>query len=475
MTLASRSQHAWRRRSLALVVTSATIVAGCAFSALPAAAATTTLSPGSLTTTAGVVGSGQTVGNLAIKDQTGSQDIWTKYVEFSPAGSSPHSGYRTYTLPGSVSPASVTGVAVSANYRGPSTAGQTWTWALYNWTSSTWTNVGTNATAPDWGSWKLLSFGSPASASAFVSSTGSIRVRLLAGNAGDSANLDFESVTVSSSGGAPSGYTLPPANGQFDYQLGGAYTPVSTVQVVSRDRTQSPVAGKYNVCYVNLFQTQPDEAGQSATNPPYGTTQWWKNNHPELLVTVNGQVVIDPDWNEAIFDISTAAKRTALAAIQKPWMDACKTSGFDAVEPDNLDSYDRSAGVVTFANNKEYLKTIIPHTHAAGLAIAQKNVNDEFGSTGKTFVDTVTPAQGFDFAIAEECAAYEECGAYTAVYPGLVYEIEYTDNNPNQTRAGVTKTAYQWACIDQGATNSVILRDRDAVAAGDPAYHYEWC
>lgn len=558
------------RAGIAIGTATAAIFAGLLATTTSASAATNTLAPVSLTTTTGAVGSGQTYSNLVVKDQTGTADNYAKYVEFSPSGGSAYSGYRTYTLPGTVSPGSVTGVQVSANYKGPSTADQTWTWALYNWTTSAWTNVGTNATAPSWGSWKLLSFASPAAASSFVSSTGSIRVRLQANNTSDSADLDFESVVVTSSGssdttapttpagltvtgttsssaslswsastdnvgvtgyevfqnggttpvasptgtsvtvpglssstaysftvkardaagnrsgasaavtatttaGSGGAYTLPPANGQFDYQLGGPYTPVSAVQVVSRDRTQAPAAGKYNVCYVNLLQTQPDEEGQSTTDPPYGTTSWWILNHPELLVTVNGEIVIDEDWNEAIFDVGTAAKRTALADIQKPWIQACKTAGYDAVEPDNLDSYDRSQGVLTFAHDRDYLKIIVPYAHSVGLAIAQKNVNGEFGSTGTTFVDTVSPAQGFDFAIAEECQAYTECGDYTAVYGGRVYEIEYTDNNPNQTRSGVTKTAYQWACTDRGATNSVILRDRDVVASGTAGYHYEAC
>lgn len=559
------------RVGIAIGTAAAAIVAGLLATTTSASAATDTLAPVSLTTSAGAVGSGQTYSNLILKDQTGTANNYAKYVEFSPSGGNPYSGYRTYTLPGSVVPATVTAVQVSANYKGPSTADQTWTWALYNWSTSTWSNVGTNATAPSWGSWKLLSFASPASASSFVSSTGSIRVRLLANNTSDSADVDFESVVVTSSassdttapstpagltvtgttsssaslswtastddvavtgyevfqnggatpvasptgtsvtvpglgsstaysftvkardaagnrsaassaviatttaGGGGSGYTLPPADGQFDYQLGGAYTPVAAVQVVSRDRLQSPAVGKYNVCYVNLLQTQPDEEGQSTTDPPYGTTAWWIMNHPDLLVTVNGEIVIDPDWNEAIFDVSTVAKRTALAEIQKPWIQACRTAGFDAVEPDNLDSYDRSQGVLTFANDRDYLKLIVPYAHSVGLAIGQKNVNGEFGSTGKTFVDTVTPAQGFDFAIAEECQAYTECDDYTNVYGGRVYEIEYTDNNPNQTRSGVTKKAYAWACIDRGATNSAILRDRDVLPSGTTGYHYEAC
>lgn len=59
--------------------------------------------------------------------------------------------------------------------------------------------------------------------------------------------------------------TLPPANGKFDYQLGGAYTPASGTTTVVRDRTASPAAGLYNICYVNGFQTQAVDA------------DWWKS------------------------------------------------------------------------------------------------------------------------------------------------------------------------------------------------------
>ena len=565
-------------RSAAIGVAATTILAGILVGAAPAMAATSVLSPTGLTTTAGVVGSGQTYSALAVKDQTGTQDTWARYVELSPSGSAAYSGYRTYALPSSVAPSSVTGISVAVNYKGPSTANQTWTWALYNWNTAAWTTVGTNATAPSWGSWKALTFASPASASGLVSTTGAIRVRVAANNTSDSANLDYEAVTVTSgsvppvdttapstptglavsgtptsssvslawtastdnvgvtgynvyqgsgttpvasvtgtsatvSGLAsstaysftvkardaagnlsaassavaattasgttpPAGYTLPIANDQFDYQLGGAYTPASGVDIVSRDRTASPVAGKYNVCYINLLQTQPDAEDESVTNPTYGTTQWWKNNHSNLLLKNSaGQVIVDVEWNEAIFDTRTAANRAALLEIQKAWILGCKNApngGFQAVEPDNLDSDLRSTGLITPAQNKEYLKLVIPYTHSVGLAIAQKNASDAYGTTGKTFVNTVSPAQGFDFAIAEECERYIECGAYSA-YGNLLFEIEYTDENPNDTRNGVTKTVYEWACFDRGAIHSIILRDRDVVPSGTSGYVYQNC
>lgn len=50
-----------------------------------------------------------------------------------------------------------------------------------------------------------------------------------------------------------------PANAKFDYQIGDPYTPAEDVRVVTRDRTASPVAGLYNICYINAFQTQAED------------------------------------------------------------------------------------------------------------------------------------------------------------------------------------------------------------------------
>jgi hypothetical protein len=242
--------------------------------------------------------------------------------------------------------------------------------------------------------------------------------------------------------------TPPPVNGQFDYQIGGAYTPASSVAVVDRDRGASPVSGKYNICYVNAFQTQPDEAS------------FWTGSHADLLLkNSKGKYVSDPDWpGEYLLDTSTTTKRAGIAAIENGWIDGCKSKGFQAIEPDNLDSWTRSKKLLTQADNVAMATLLATHAHADGLAIAQKNTSD-LGSIGKTQV-------GFDFAIAEECSVYDECDSYTGPYGNNVIEIEYTDN---------ARSAYTKACAAQGRTISVILRDRDVVPKGDSAYRYEYC
>jgi len=112
---------------------------------------------------------------------------------------------------------------------------------------------------------------------------------------------------------------LPPPAAKADYELGGAYPPPAGVAIVGRDRTDPPAQGIYGICYVNAFQTQPDER------------PWWRANHSELLLKQGGREVIDPGWpDEVLLDTSTAAKRTAIAAIVGGWIDGCATSGYAA-------------------------------------------------------------------------------------------------------------------------------------------------
>jgi hypothetical protein len=240
--------------------------------------------------------------------------------------------------------------------------------------------------------------------------------------------------------------TPPPAGAQFDYQIGGAYTPSGSVGIVDRDRTDPPAAGKYNVCYVNAFQTQPDAA------------RWWRSHHRNLLLKSRGRYVTDSAWNEMLLDTSTAARRRSLARIVGGWIDGCARAGYQAVEPDNLDSWSRSRRRLTMADNKAYASLLIRRAHARGLAIAQKNA-PELGGAGK--------ALGFDFAIAEECNVYDECGRYTGPFGDRVYEIEYTDNG------GLAN--FESACSSRGASISIVYRDRDVVSAGEPDYTYQSC
>ena len=168
-------------------------------------AASSTLVPTSYTTTAGTSGGQAVATSIAIQDLTGSQDSWNKYVEFGPNGSQKYDGYQSFTLPTSITPASITSIQVKVNYRGPDSATQIWTWKIYDWTTNSYVTVGTNATAPSWGNWTVLNFNVNGSLANYVrSNDGKIQIGLSANNTADSTDIDYEAVIVTSGTGTVS-------------------------------------------------------------------------------------------------------------------------------------------------------------------------------------------------------------------------------------------------------------------------------
>ncbi|MFI0240636.1 endo alpha-1,4 polygalactosaminidase [Streptomyces sp. NPDC016845] len=252
-----------------------------------------------------------------------------------------------------------------------------------------------------------------------------------------SADGDQEPGGTTSSGKV----TLPPVHAGFDYQLGGAYTPPDGVKIVARDHTAKPAPGLYNVCYVNAFQAQPD-----------AERDW---DADLLLRDRGGDVVMDEDWGEAILDIGTADKRERIAGKVDGWIDECASKGFQAVEPDNYDSYTRAPKGLLGANDaKAFLTLLAEHAHTKGLAIGQKNTVE------------LAPARkevGLDFAVVEECGAYKECGDYTDAFGDNVMVIEYTERGLKR------------ACDGWGDDISIVRRDVDVTPDGEAGYVRETC
>jgi hypothetical protein len=239
--------------------------------------------------------------------------------------------------------------------------------------------------------------------------------------------------------------TLPPEGGVPDYQLGTDYSPDASVQIVGRDRSASPADGVYSICYVNGFQTQP------------GELDLWPDG--VLLRTSNGEPFIDPDWpDEVILDTSTAQKRDEIVALVGPWIEGCAASGFSAVEFDNLDTFTRTDGALTLADNLALATAFVDIAHRAGLAAGQKNAAE--------YAEELQSEAGFDFAVTEECATYEECAVYTDVYGAAVVDIEYTDALPR---------SFDEMCADRDSPASMVLRDRLLSAPKDADYAFAVC
>lgn len=244
-------------------------------------------------------------------------------------------------------------------------------------------------------------------------------------------------VVMSLVAGAAPAYSfekLPVGTG-VDYQLGGNRSVPDDVGIVVRDREAKP-AGRYDVCYVNGFQTQPNEK-----------SNWSGERRRLLLQDERGRLVEDEAWGEWLFDIRTPAKRAKLARIVGRWTQGCAKAGYEAVEYDNLDSFLRSDGLMKKRHAVAFARLLTARAHRAGLAVGQKNLAGFRGTK-----------VGFDFAVAEECGRYDECGEYAKVYGRRVLVIEYR-------RQDFRKTCAAW-----GDRLSVVFRDLDLSPDGRREY-----
>jgi Glycoside-hydrolase family GH114 len=227
-----------------------------------------------------------------------------------------------------------------------------------------------------------------------------------------------------------------PGGTDVDYQLGGAVDPAANVGIVVRDRTDPPADGLFNICYVNGFQTQPNEK------------RFWAK-HPDLILRgADGKPVVDEAWGEFLLDVRTVAKRQALARIVGRWVRGCARQGYAAVEFDNLDSFTRSDRLLSRRQALKYAALLVDQAHRQDLAAGQKNLAGYDGT-----------AIGYDFAISEECGRYDECQRYVDDFGGRVLMIEYRTEDFAET------------CTTYGATHAVELRDRELTPTGV----HGWC
>jgi hypothetical protein len=110
-----------------------------------------------------------------------------------------------------------------------------------------------------------------------------------------------------------------------------------------------------------------------------------------------------------------------LAPLLRHRFDICKRKGFDAVEPDNVAGYENRTGFpLTAADQLRFNRWVAREVHRRGMAVALKNDPAQV----KPLVSR------FDFAVVEECFAYEECGRFSPFVEAgkAVFVAEYTSS-----------------------------------------------
>ena len=137
-----------------------------------------------------------------------------------------------------------------------------------------------------------------------------------------------------------------------------------------------------------------------------------------------------------------------LAPIIEARFDMCRDKGFDAIEPDNIDSYGGGLAATGFdlteTDQLAFNLWIAEEAHERGLAIGQKNVSEL----------TAQLQSVYDFAVTEDCYVdgwCEEVEPYIA-NGKPVFAIEYTDVDADLTEICPIATEIQF---------SVVLKNRD--------------
>ena len=109
-----------------------------------------------------------------------------------------------------------------------------------------------------------------------------------------------------------------------------------------------------------------------------------------------------------------------LAPILRDRFDLCRRKGFDAVEPDNIAGYENRTGFpLTAADQLRFNRWVAREVHRRGMAVALKNDPGQVGQlVGR-----------FDFAVVEECFAYDECGMFSPFVAAgkAVFVAEYEE------------------------------------------------
>ena len=172
-----------------------------------------------------------------------------------------------------------------------------------------------------------------------------------------------------------------------------------------------------------------------------GTVEEWRSDADRFPAAVVGTEL--PEWpGERWLDVR---ERDALLPIMADRMDACKERRFVAVDPDNVDAYANDSGFeIPRADQVRYLRGLSALAHERGLAFGLKNAVE--------LVDEL--AGDVDFAVNEECFAYDECDAYRPLLragkPVVVLEYE---TDPEEV------------CADVPAGMYVLFKDLQLAAA----------
>jgi hypothetical protein len=144
-----------------------------------------------------------------------------------------------------------------------------------------------------------------------------------------------------------------------------------------------------------------------------GSGEDWRPDYASIAPAALGDG-LDGWPGERWLDVRAASVR----AVMQRRLDRAVANGCDGVDPDNVDGYSNATGFpLRAADQLAYNRFLAGEAHARGLAVGLKNDLDQVAAL----------AADFDFAINEQCFAYDECAALAPFTRAgrSVLQIEY--------------------------------------------------
>ncbi|TQS45634.1 endo alpha-1,4 polygalactosaminidase [Cryptosporangium phraense] len=164
-------------------------------------------------------------------------------------------------------------------------------------------------------------------------------------------------------------------------------------------------AGRKVICYVNV-----------------GAAEDFRSDYRKFPAAVLGKG-LDGWPGERWLDVR---RWESLEPIMSARFDMCRTKGFDAIEPDNVDGFANDSGFpLTSADQLTYNRRIAALAHSRGLSIGLKNDLEQVPDL----------VNDFQFAVNEECLAYDECSELKPFVDAgkAVFHVEYSDEPCRKT------------------------------------------
>jgi len=218
-------------------------------------------------------------------------------------------------------------------------------------------------------------------------------------------------------------YSGAPAGNPTVYDIDGFDNGAATVAALH-------ARGAHVICYIDV-----------------GT---WENWRPDASAFPAALLGSSNGWpGERWLDTSPAGPDYAtLQAIMTARFQLCKSQGYDAVEPDNIDGAENSTGFsISLSQGDQYAQWVAAEVHALGMSVAQKNFEDQ----------SAVLQPSFDFVVEEQCFQYDSCSSlapYTAAHKAVL-EVEYSDQ-------GANPSSYCPTAIGQGFSSTEFDTALDA-------------